>query len=100
MSAPRGIMEVRPGLGARATTWGCTLFGPLPVLYRILLVIGVLTFWIGLGLWSGLVPYLPVSVVTGVVVGALAGLVTVYVLLHDFRRDAALSTDPGRRRVH
>jgi hypothetical protein len=93
-------MEVRPGLGARAITWGCTLFGPLPVLHRIVLVIGVLTVWIGLGLWSGLVPYLPVAVVPGVVMGALAGLVTAYVLLHDFHRDPELSTDPGRRRAH
>ncbi len=80
-------------------SWGCTLFGPLPVLYRVGLVVGALSIWIGLGLWSGLMPDVPVTVGAGILLGAIAGIVTAYVLLHDFHRSSGLSTDAGRRRA-
>jgi hypothetical protein len=69
------------------------------MLHRVLIVVGSLVVWIGLGLWSGLVPYVPLSVGTGALLGALAGLVTAYVLLHDFHRGPPLSTDRGPRRA-
>jgi hypothetical protein len=75
------------------------LFGPLPMLHRVVLVIGSLVVWIGLGLWSGLVPYVPLSVGAGVVLGTVAGVVTAYVLLHDFHRGPPLSTGRGPRRA-
>jgi hypothetical protein len=75
------------------------LFGPLPVLHRVALVVGVLAVWIGLGLWSGLMPDLPVSVGPGILLGTIAGVLTAYVLVHDFHRSPSLSTVRGRRRA-
>jgi hypothetical protein len=75
------------------------LFGPLPVLHRIVLVIGALVVWIGLGLWSGLMPDMPMSVGPGILLGTVAGVVTAYVLLHDFHRAPPVSTVRERRRT-
>ena len=67
------------------------------MLHRVVIVLGSLVVWIGLGVWSGLAPYVPVSVGTGIALGALAGAVTAYVLIHDFHRDPPLSTGRGPR---
>ena len=75
------------------------MFGPLPMLHRVVIVLGSLVVWTGLGLWSALVAHVPVSVGAGVALGALAGVVTAYVLLHDFHRDPPLSTGRGPRRA-
>jgi hypothetical protein len=74
------------------------VFGPLPVIYKVVLVVGALAVWVGLGVWSGLMPTVPVSLVPGVVLGTIAGLVSAYVLLHDFDRRSSVSTDRVRRR--
>jgi hypothetical protein len=76
------------------------LFGPLPVLYRVVLVAAALVIWIGLGVWSGARPDVPVTVAAGLLLGVVAGLVSAYVLLHDFDRRPSMSTDRGRRRIH
>ena len=80
--------------------WGCTLFGPLPVLHRVVSVIVALAVWIGLGAWSGVMPAVPVTVVSGIAMGAVAGILTAYALLHDFDRRPPMSTDRARRRPH
>ena len=54
-----------PALGTVGDPRGVHVFGPLPVLHRVVIVVGALTVWIGLGLWSALVPYIPVSVGRG-----------------------------------
>lgn len=84
----------------RRRPWGCPLFGPLPMLHRVVLVVGALSVWIGLGVWSGLMPHVPVSVGPGIALGTIAGVVTAYVLLHDFHRPPSVSTQRGRRRAH
>jgi hypothetical protein len=76
------------------------LFGPLPVLHKIVLVVGALAVWIGLGAWSGAVPHVPVTLGPGIVLGTIAGVVTAYVLLHDFHRRSRVSHARGRRRAH
>jgi hypothetical protein len=74
------------------------LFGPLPVLHKIVLVLGALAVWIGLGAWSGAMPHIPVTLGPGIVLGTVAGVVTAYVLLHDFHRRSRMSTQRERRR--
>jgi drug/metabolite transporter (DMT)-like permease len=76
------------------------LFGPLPVLHKIVLVVGALAVWIGLGAWSGAVPHVPVTLGPGIVLGTIAGVVTAYVLLHEFPRRSRASHARGRRRTH
>ena len=90
-------MEARPRPPRAGCSWGCTLFGPLPVLHRVVIVVGALTAWIGLGAWVGYRSEFPVTVVPGVALGIVAGLVSAYVLLHDFDRRPPLSADRGRR---
>lgn len=92
-------MDLRRPLRCRRP-WGCPLFGPLPVLHRVVLVVGALSVWIGLGVWSGLMPHVPMSVGPGIVLGAVAGVASAYVLLHDFHRPRPVSTQRGRRRAH
>ncbi|WP_457206931.1 hypothetical protein [Nocardioides sp. P5_C9_2] len=70
------------------------------MLHRIVLVVGALVVWIGLGVWSALMPDVPLSVGPGILVGTIAGVVTAYVLLHDFHRSPPLSTVRARRRPH
>lgn len=74
------------------------MFGPLPRLYKVVLVGGAVAVWVGLGVWSGLMPTVPVSLVPGVVLGAVAGIASAYVLLHDFDGRSSVSMDRGRRR--
>ena len=93
-------MDVWPRPPRAGGPWGCTLFGPLPVLHRVVLVVGAVVVWVGLGAWSGAMPDVPVTVVPGIVLGAVMGVATVYVLLHDFDRRSPPSTERGRRRPH
>jgi hypothetical protein len=90
-------MEARPTVAV--VSWGCTLFGPLPVLHRLAIIVGALAVWIGLGLWSALMPDVPVSVGPGLLLGTVAGIVTAYLLLHDFHRPASSATPRRRRQV-
>lgn len=76
------------------------MFGPLPTLHKVVLVVGALSVWIGLGVWSGLMPHVPVSLGPGIVLGAVAGVASAYVLLHDFHRRAPASTQRGRHQAH
>ncbi len=63
-------------------------------------MVGALSVWIGLGVWSGLMPHVPMSVGPGIVLGAIAGVASAYLLLHDFHRRPRVSTQRGRRRAH
>ena len=93
-------MEVRSASDADRSPGGAALFGPLPVLHKIVLVAGALAVWIGLGAWSGVMPHIPVTLGPGIVLGTIAGVVTAYVLLHDFQRRPRTSHVRGRRRAH
>ena len=70
------------------------------MLHRVVIVVGSLAAWIGLGAWVGSVPDVPVTVGPGIALGIVAGVVSAYVLLHDFHRRPPLSADRGRRRSH
>jgi xanthine/uracil permease len=74
------------------------VFGPLPTLHRVVLVLAALGVGIGLGAWSGAMPQVPVTLESGIALGAVVGVVTAFVLLHDFHRRTPPSTDRVRRR--
>jgi len=67
------------------------MLGPLPALHRYLLVLAALVVCVGIGLWFGAVPEIPLNLRVGLVTGAVAGVVAAFVLVHDFheRQDRA-----------
>lgn len=70
------------------------MFGPLPYLHRLLLVIGALTVSTGIGAWLGLLPAVPIGTALGTTVGLAAGAGVAYLLTHDFHR----GSQPARAR--
>lgn len=69
------------------------------MLHKVVLVVGAIVVWVGLGAWSGAMPHIPLALGPGIVLGTIAGVVTAYVLLHDFHRRSRASTARGRRRA-
>jgi xanthine/uracil permease len=63
---------------------GPAVLGPLPRLHRLLLIATVLVVGIASGAWIALFTPLPVAVTAGAMVGAVAGLLLGYLLVHDF----------------
>ena len=61
------------------------MFGPLPQLHRILVVVTALVVGILSGVWLAQLIDGPSVVAAGVGWGLLAGLLLDYVLLHDFQ---------------
>ncbi len=57
--------------------------GPLPRLYRIVIVVAMLLICSAAGAWLGASPSLPFLTGTGMLVGALVGVVAAYALLHQ-----------------
>ena len=72
------------------------MFGPLPQLHRILVVVTALVVGILSGVWLAQLIDGPSVVAAGVGWGLLAGLLLDYVLLHDFQHRAR----PVRVRRH
>ena len=62
------------------------MLGPLPALHRYLLVLAALVVCVGIGLWFGAVPELPLNLRLGLVAGAAAGVAAAFVLVHDFHQ--------------
>lgn len=60
------------------------MFGPLPYLHRLLLVLAALGVFIGIGAWLGLMTPVPMGVRVGVLCGVGAGLAAAFTLVHDF----------------
>jgi hypothetical protein len=58
------------------------MFGPLPLLHRI--VLGAISLFFGAvaGIWIARATPLPVAVYGGALAGALVGLLAAYVLVH------------------
>jgi len=78
------------------STSGVVVFGPLPQLHRILVVVTALVVGILSGVWLAQLIDGPSVVAAGVGWGLLAGLLLDYVLLHDFQHRAR----PVRVRRH
>lgn len=76
------------------------MFGPLPYLHRLLIVLGALAVCMGAGVWAGTVPEIPVEIGVGLLAGAGLGLATAFVLVHDFHRQQRQQPASVRRRHH
>src|SRR5690349_19503407 len=61
---------------------GAQMFGPLPMLHRIVLGAISLCFGIVAGIWIAHATSLPVAISGGALSGGLLGLLAAYVLLH------------------
>lgn len=60
------------------------MFGPLPPLYRMLVIATVFAVGIMSGIWIAQFVSAPAAAAAGAAWGALAGALLGYVLLHDF----------------
>ncbi len=58
------------------------MFGPLPLLHRIVLVAFTLCFGVASGAWVAHMTTVPGTVSTGTLVGGLVGLAASYALIH------------------
>jgi hypothetical protein len=59
------------------------MFGPLPLLHRIVLGAISLCFGVVAGIWIAHVTPLPVAISGGALAGGLLGLVAAYALVHS-----------------
>jgi hypothetical protein len=58
------------------------MFGPLPLLHRIVLAAISLCFGVVAGVWTAHATPLPVAISGGALAGGLIGLVAAYALVH------------------
>jgi hypothetical protein len=62
------------------------MLGPLPTLHRFVLVLTVLLVCMGIGLWFGVMPELPLNLRAGLLAGTAAGAAAAFALVHDFHQ--------------
>ena len=70
------------------------MFGPLPLLHRIVLALITAACGVLAGAWTAHVTALPMAVSLGAVVGGLLGLVAAYAVVHTSQ------PEPERARIH
>lgn len=75
-------MEV-PGDVAGQRVREAPVFGPLPRLYRLVIVAVVLAHFVGLGVWMGFDPRVPVLVGSGAALGVAVGMLMAWLLVHE-----------------
>ena len=75
------------------------MFGPLPALHKIALVLGALIVCSGIGVWLGAMPAFPLNLRVGVLVGTAAGAAAAFALVHDFHQRQSRAARV-RRRMH
>lgn len=73
------------------------MLGPLPALYRFALVVAALVVCVGLGLWFGAIPEVPLNLRLGLLAGGAAGAAAAFVLVHDFHQREARAARASRR---
>lgn len=60
------------------------MFGPLPRLYRLLIVVVAVVAFLGAGALVAQLSAVPVPLPLGALLGALAGVAVSWALVHDF----------------
>ena len=73
------------------------MFGPLPTLHKIALVAAALIVFVGMGLWVGVMPEIPLNVRVGLVTGAAVGVAAAFALVHDFHQRQSRPARARRR---
>ncbi len=71
------------------------MFGPLPQLYRVLVVVGAVLLSIGVGVWLTFAFDLSLPL-GGLLLGGAVGIVLAFALVHDFSR----RQQPRTVRIH
>lgn len=59
------------------------MFGPLPRLYQAALIAAAILFFVVAGLWLAEITVVPAAA-AGLAIGAAAGVIAAYLLVHDF----------------
>ena len=59
------------------------MFGPLPLLHRIVIGVTSLCFGVVAGMWIAHITPLPLAISGGALAGGLLGLVVAFVIAHD-----------------
>ena len=65
------------------------MLGPLPPLHRRVIIAVALAVFVGLGLWAGAVPSIPVLVNSGATIGVGVGMIAAWLLVHEPHRQTA-----------
>jgi len=72
------------------------MLGPLPALHRLLIVVSALVVCVGIGLWIGTMPAVPLNLRVGLVAGGAAGALAAFALVHDFQQRRRPARAPRR----
>ncbi|HYJ27508.1 MAG TPA: hypothetical protein VEW73_07340 [Nocardioides sp.] len=62
------------------------MFGPLPALHKLVLVLAALVVCTGIGFWLGAMPDVPLNLRAGLLAGTAAGAAAAFALVHDFHQ--------------
>ena len=62
------------------------MFGPLPALHKLALVLAALVVCTGIGFWLGAMPDVPLNLRAGLLAGTAAGAAAAFALVHDFHQ--------------
>ena len=73
------------------------MFGPLPTLHKLALVIAALVVGAGIGLWVGVMPEIPLNVRVGLLTGTGLGIAAAFALVHDFHQRQSRPARARRR---
>jgi hypothetical protein len=62
------------------------MFGPLPALHKLVLVLAALVVCTGIGFGLGARPDVPLNLRAGLLAGTAAGAAAAFALVHDFHQ--------------
>ena len=73
------------------------MFGPLPTLHKLALIAAALLVFVGIGLWGGGMPQVPLNVRVGLLTGTAVGVAAAFALVHDFHERQSRPARARRR---